>query len=159
MKCIVASLLLLVLCSSTSLGCPTTTPLPSSTATPPSPSTTTPPPPPVRDEYEVIAQAACTSMAIKRNDLSGWTFAVQRKCDSQTASCNTICGNRALHRLDAQTANSQWSCLGAIHVYKSQPYSLPNTISNPSIGLKVYWNPSYHLGRFCGPNYCCCHAH
>ena len=108
-------------------------------------------------EYETIAQSVCTSMAIKENR-AGWTFAVQRRCDSSTEPCETICSATALHEQDGQTKNQQWSCLGAVHVYGGRPVSGPSTLSKPSMGFKVYWSSSYHRGKNCGPNYCCCHA-
>ena len=109
------------------------------------------------DEYETIAQAACTTMVIKGNH-GGWTFAVKRQCDSSTASCETICGLQALHNLDGQTRSRQWSCLGGVHVYPDRPVSQPSTTSKPSIGFKVFWSPNYHAEKHCGPNYCCCYV-
>ena len=111
----------------------------------------------VHSEYETIAQSVCTSMAIKENR-AGWTFAVQRRCDSSTETCEAICSATALHVQDEQTKSRKWSCLGAIHVYGKRPVSGPSTVSNPSMGFKVFWNSNYHKGRNCGPNYCCCHA-
>ncbi len=108
-------------------------------------------------EYETIAQSACTSMAIKEGR-GGWTFAVRRRCDSNTASCETLCGVQALRNLDSQSSQKSWSCLGAIHVYGGRPVSHQSTTSNPSIGFKVYWSSFYHRGTSCGPNYCCCLA-
>ena len=110
------------------------------------------------NEYEIVAQSACTSMAIDRK-LAGWTFAVQRVCSSRTETCVRICSSKFLHTLDQQTSHSTWSCIGALHVYKGRPSSAPGNFYSPSIGLKVYWNRSYHTGGGCGPNYCCCHAH
>lgn len=111
------------------------------------------------DEYETIAQSVCTSMAIKENR-GGWTFAVRRQCDSSTEPCEAICSAAALHKQDDQTKSQRWSCLGAIHVYRDppRPVSGPSTVSKPSMGLKVFWSSSYHKGRNCGPNYCCCLA-
>ena len=111
----------------------------------------------VHSEYETIAQSVCTSMAVSKGS-AGWTFAVKRQCDSTTVSCEKICGLNILHNLDKQSSKQHWSCLGAIHVYGGRPVSQPNTASNPSIGFKVYWSPSYHTGKNCGPNYCCCLA-
>ena len=111
----------------------------------------------VHGEYETIAQSVCTSMAIKEG-CAGWTFAIKRQCDSVTEPCQKLCGLQALHDLDQQSRKQQWSCLGAIHVYGNRPVSNPSTTSNPSIGYKVYWSPSYHVGGSCGPNYCCCLA-
>ena len=111
----------------------------------------------VHSEYEIIAQSACTSMAIKAGH-QGWTFAVRRKCDSITKPCNVLCGLQALRNLDFQTSKRRWTCLGAVHVYESRPVSQPSTTQNPSIGFKVYWSKSYHTGQHCGPNYCCCAA-
>ena len=109
------------------------------------------------DEYETVAQSVCTSMAIGKR-LRGWTYAVGRVCSSSTESCQEICSSKFLHVQDTQTAHSTWSCVGALHVYKSRPSSSPGTKNSPSIGLKVYWSSSYHTGRNCGPNFCCCHA-
>ena len=109
------------------------------------------------NEYETIAQSACTTMAISGNHI-GWTFAVKRQCDSSTASCETICSLQTLHALDKQTSEKQWSCLGAVHVYADRPVSQPSTTSRPSIGFKVYWSPTYYTSKNCGPNYCCCFA-
>ena len=109
------------------------------------------------NEYEAVAQSVCTSMAIDRN-LGGWTYAVQRVCSSNTESCQEICISKFLHVQDSQTVHRTWSCVGALHVYKNRPSSSPSTKNEPSIGLKVYWSSSYHMGRNCGPNYCCCHA-
>ena len=111
----------------------------------------------VHSEYETLAQSICTSIAVSRG-LAGWTYAVQRRCDSSTASCSAICDAEALRQQDSQTAGRAWSCIGAIHVYNNRPISQASTPSNPHIGLKVYWSSSYHLGRNCGPNYCCCRA-
>lgn len=108
-------------------------------------------------EYETIAQSVCTSMAVSRGS-AGWTFAVKRQCNSITEPCEAICGLNTLHDLDKQSSKKRWSCLGAIHVYGGRPVSQPSTASNPSIGFKVYWSPSYHTGQNCGPNYCCCLA-
>ena len=115
--------------------------------------------PNVHSEYETIAQSVCTSMAIKGGH-QGWTFAVRRKCDSITKPCDVLCGLEALHNLETypEPSKSKWTCLGAVHVYKSRPVSQPSTTKNPSIGFKVYWSNSYHTGQHCGPNYCCCVA-
>ena len=113
--------------------------------------------PNVHNEYETIAQSACTSMAVKEGH-AGWTFAVQRQCDSSTKPCEAICATQALHTQDKQSSLKQWSCLGALHVYRERPVSQPSTTSKPSMGFKVYWSPGYHTGQNCGPNYCCCFA-
>ena len=111
----------------------------------------------IHSEYETIAQSVCTSMAVG-NNRQGWTFAIKRQCDSSTESCQVICNLQALRELDTQSSGKQWSCLGAIHVYGGRPVSQPSTRTNPSIGFKVYWGPSYHAGTNCGPNFCCCYA-
>ena len=111
------------------------------------------------DEYETIAQSACSSMAISRN-LPGWTFAVQKLCISgQSDNCVQICNSVFLRVQDQQTAHSRWSCIGALHIYKGRPSSSPSTLNHPSIGLKVYWSSTYHNNGYCGPNYCCCRAY
>ena len=124
---------------------------------PPSAPPAPPAPPPDHSEYEIIAQSACTSMAINLGN-GGWTFAVQRQCDSVTITCTDLCSLQALHALDGQTKSKRWSCLGALHVYKSRPTSGPSTSSSPSMGFKVYWSRGYEGGKNCGPNFCCCHA-
>ena len=108
------------------------------------------------NEYETIAQAVCTSMAVTKS-MGGWTFAIQRRC-SGPDTCVQICASKFLHTQDPQTTHRQWSTLGAIHVYGSRPSSSVSTVNSPHIGFKVYWSSNYHTGTSCGPNYCCCHA-
>ena len=108
------------------------------------------------DEYEAIAQAACTSMAIGQGR-EGWNYAVERVCDSKTENCQEICSSTNLHVQATQTVGT-WSCVGALRVYKPRPSSSPGTKNAPSIGLKVFWSSDYHTGKGCGPNFCCCHA-
>ena len=97
-------------------------------------------------------------IVMKSRNLYGWTYAIQRVCSSSTHTCEEICSSVFLHVQDQQTAHSTWSCLGALHVYKHRPSSSPSTLNQPSIGLKVYWDPTYCNNRDCGPNYCCCLA-
>ena len=111
----------------------------------------------VHNEYETIAQSVCTSMAVSR-ELNGWTYAVQRRCDSSTGSCEKICASMALRDQDSQTSGRAWSTLGAVHVYGGRPVSQASTTCDPYLGLKVYWSSTYHTGQNCGPNYCCCLA-
>ena len=110
------------------------------------------------DEYESIAQAACTSMAIGQG-LEGWNYAVERVCTPSNPSenCQVVCNSRSLHVQAVQTVGT-WSCVGALQVYKPRPSSSSGTENAPSLGLKVFWSSDYQTGRGCGANFCCCHA-
>ena len=110
------------------------------------------------DEYEIIAQSVCTSIAVTMN-AAGWTFAVQRYCSPRAReTCVQLCASAALHAQDFQTELKTWSTIGAILVYKDRPSSSAGTVADPHIGFKVYWSSTYHQGAGCGPNYCCCHG-
>lgn len=111
-----------------------------------------------RSSLEIIAQSACEGLLINSNS-TGWVYAVQRVCSSNSDSCVQLCSSRVLHGQDAQTAHSSWSTIGAFHVYAGRPSSGPSTRSLPHAGLKVYHGlPGYIRARYCGPNYCCCRA-
>ena len=103
-----------------------------------------------------MAQSICTSMAIK-DDKEGWTYAVKRKCDGDTSSCESLCVSN-IRNQDPQTKEREWSTLGAIHVYPGRPASSGTSPHTSTLGLKVYWSTSYHTGQNCGSNFCCCHA-
>ena len=111
------------------------------------------------DEYEVIAQAICTSMAIARGE-NGWTYAVRRVClldDPRVfKNCIEVCTMwLGLQYGDPQNRGLKWKCSGALHVFTHRPSSAPSSATQPSVGLKVLWTPGYET-VFCGPNFCCC---
>ena len=110
------------------------------------------------DEYEVIAQATCTSIAIAKGQNS-WTYAVRRFCSqNHLDNCQDLCTASPLVNYDHQTKSHRWTSIGALHVYTHQPPSTPSTVNEPSIGLKVLWVPDYEIQPHCGPNFCCCAA-
>lgn len=107
-------------------------------------------------EYETIAQGLCTTMTIL-NGQAGWTYAVRRYCSrDQLETCNELCPARSLTRADRSNQNRKWEAIGALHVYQPRPLSESSTVSHPSMGLKVLWEPNYQSSTRCGPNYCCC---
>ena len=109
------------------------------------------------DEYEVIAQADCASMAISR-ELDGWTFAVKRLCTSNGDSCESICESPALRQQDSQTSAREWSSIGAFHVYLDRPFTSQGNTCAPHMGLKVLQRASFETYTNCGPNFCCCYV-
>ena len=111
-------------------------------------------PPP--DQYEVVAQMACTSMVII-NGKSGFIYAVHNMATILgVPSCSAMCVHRSL-RSDPQTKYKKWIALGGMYVYKPRPHSYPSWPNRPSIGLKVKWISDYmYLRAGSAPNYCCC---
>jgi hypothetical protein len=98
------------------------------------------------DEYETIAQGLCTTMSII-SDQRGFTYAIGRRCFRNGREICTVLCRRKL---------SQGWAIGAVHVYKSRPYSWRSSVTNPRMGFKVLWRADYHNYDGCGPNYCCC---
>ena len=110
------------------------------------------------DDYEVIAQATCTSRAIALAQ-NGWIYAVRRLCRYKSQeTCQQLCTAPALRSSDRQTSGLKWKSIGALHIYASTQSSAPSTVTNPSIGFKVQWRDNYDTVSRCGPNFCCCMA-
>ena len=109
-------------------------------------------------DEEIVAQSICESIMVI-NDFAGWVYAVGRTCASSgIATCVEICDSCYQHVQDAQTVHRTWTTVGAVHVYQNRPVTGDGTDSTATLGLKVYWSPSYHTNAACGPNYCCCRA-
>ena len=110
------------------------------------------------DEYEVIAQATCTSRAIATRQ-NGWIYAVRRRCNYRNSwTCRKLCTALYLTLSDQQTSRKKWKSIGAVHVYSPRPSSTPGTATKPSLGFKVLWLDSLDTETKCGPNFCCCMA-
>ena len=108
------------------------------------------------NEYEILAQAICTSIAIKRG-VSGWIYAVRRYCTwRHHHNCETLCNDPLTSRADIETRRQWWKAIAGIHVYTHRP---PSTEQRPYLGLKVLWIDTYDQNTRCGPNFCCCFAH
>ena len=110
------------------------------------------------DEYEILAQATCTSISIA-NGVSGFTYAIRRFCYGRvhyTHNCQRLCTNPIGSATDQQTKHLKWRSIGGIHVYTPRPSSTPGTVQRANLGLKVLWVKDYDTNTKCGPNFCCC---
>ena len=107
------------------------------------------------DVYETIAQASCSSMAIKKT-VGGWVYAIQRSCP-HPHNCMEICNSLHLRVLDSELTHLPWSAIGALHVYQGRPSSSVMWFGSTQ-GLKVLWKTEYEYERGGGPNYCCCYV-
>lgn len=107
------------------------------------------------DEYEVLAQATCTNIAIARGE-SGWIYAVRRHCGGHHyQNCKALCLTPHVSHADHETRYRKWKSIGGIHVYAPRPTS---ATYRPYLGLKVLWIDTYDQNTRCGPNFCCCFA-
>jgi polyhydroxyalkanoate synthesis regulator phasin len=94
------------------------------------------------DIAQIQAQSVCVALAP-----SGWTYAVRRECTHRAPSCDEVCS-----RIRARQAKKRMRCINALHIYSNTGFHKTH-----QKGLKTYKYNSCS-GRYCGPNFCCCHV-
>jgi len=94
------------------------------------------------DIAQIQAQAACVALAP-----AGWTYALRRDCSHTAPSCDETCAS-----IKARQAGKRMKCINALHIYTNTGFHKTH-----QKGLKTYKYNSCS-GRYCGPNFCCCHV-